>query len=109
MILDHFKKIFQGLVKTIALTVVWSAGDNQDEDAGETRMLVTIKTRMLFTAKTRMLLTAKTRILVTTKTRMMIKIIQFGLLMSSLSKKLSGNLVDCCVAWLHGCVILALQ
>jgi hypothetical protein len=35
MILDHFKKIFQGLVKTIALTVVWSAGDNQDEDAGD--------------------------------------------------------------------------
>jgi hypothetical protein len=50
--------------------------------------------RMLFTAKTRMLLTAKTRILVTTKTRMMIKIIQFGLLMSSLSKKPSGNLVE---------------
>jgi hypothetical protein len=40
---------------------------------------------------------------------MMIKIIQFGLLMSSLSKKLSGNLVDCCVAWLLGCVILVLQ
>jgi uncharacterized protein YebE (UPF0316 family) len=53
----------------------------------KTRMLVTTKTRMLFTAKTRMLLTVKTRILVTTKTRMMIKIIQFGLLMSSLSKK----------------------